>query len=77
MSRTGFTLKEDLSTEIVVPAKLSCQHPLCNLLIKKDIICAEKNKSLTNAKPKHDMVDIYSSDLRLEINRRNELKKSP
>jgi hypothetical protein len=52
--------------ETVVPARPSCNHPLCSLLNKKDTICAEQNKSLVNIKPKHDMVDTYQSDLKVE-----------
>jgi hypothetical protein len=45
-------------------------------LIKKDIINAERNKSLTNIKPKQDLVDIYRSHLRME-NEKNEVKRPP
>jgi predicted CoA-binding protein len=57
---------------------LGCKHPLdiCNLLIKKDIIDAEKYKSLTNLKPKHDLVDIYRANLRAEAEK-NEAKRPP
>ena len=69
---------DDGFTSLIVPAKLGCKHPLdiCNLLIKKDIIDAEKHKSLTNIKPKHDLVDIYRANLRAEAEK-NEAKRPP
>lgn len=60
----------DNTNDVIVPAKLSCQHPLCSLLIKKDIISAEKMKSITSLKPKHDLVDAFQTDLKVEKERR-------
>jgi hypothetical protein len=45
--------------EVTNPVKLSCKHPVCNSLIKKDIMGAENCKSVVGLKPKLDMVDIY------------------
>lgn len=44
------------------PVKLSCKHPVCNSLIKKDIMVAEKFKTVVGLKPKMDLVDIYDKD---------------
>jgi len=71
-------VKDHDFNSFIVPAKLSCKDPLdiCNLLIKKDIIDAERNKSLCNVKPKQDLVDIYRHDLRVE-NEKHEIKRPP
>ena len=77
-SKLTLPVTEDGFNSLIVPAKLGCTNPhdICHLLIKKDIINAERNKSLTNIKPKQDLVDIYRSHLRME-NEKNEVKRPP
>ena len=50
-SRLTLLQTDNKHNENTVPVKLSCRHEVCNSLIKKDILGAEKVKSLVGLKP--------------------------